>query len=975
MFQRKLMALVCLWSGVVGGAGSMQGQGAPPVTWTAWAPASTVTASSLTNWAARSVYISNPISVWYIRVDFDVRLDAANGCSGTPVFGDVLLSYCHPVGENVLFGNPNRLRIRLVHQAGTHPVLWRNVRIGTTPQCFAAPAATVEWGRDGSGTSCPTYGPQGLSQMEFAFNYPQSPPGSAPFISVVDANDPAFLCWYDVTADPEALCTGGQARTGAVADGESRLLIRVRAPSEGTVLFEHLSWSGLAAPVNGEDGSIAPPGTTAPLTAFASATSSTSQGPMAYAIYRPPRNFVQASTGSAQSMVKRMVSVRVTFTPNYCTGSGVTSVGGANLWIHRVPVVLCHGLWASPCTWSSNFEWYPFYNLNALSQGPRNLFKANYYGTRAASFTVNEAVVGDAIYVAKRELRLQGIACTQVDWVGHSMGGLLPRVYYRKGQMGLACQNGFYRGPDNFGAGDLHKLITITTPHFGSPWANVIDGIRQQLAPNSSWSQLWRHFGMPIDLGAIEDLKEGSPAIMSLGETYIPTHAIYATGGDNLLGSFPLSLSGAARHLGFPRKIRQVCKLTSLQFGALMSAFYRALPHDLVVLAPSQIGGLPVAATWPVPGQTPNHLSVTSDAQVAAHVKQMLEARLDTGNFVNPIPAPSASSGNGSSWPPAGSGPSPAYPGQIVISPPVQGLSVVPGQVVNVPVAYPAGFVPQFVDAYLGGGIDVEFTGAPFQVAIPIPLIAAGTTPVWISAETATGQRAVSNTLNFQVNPAATASLFLPVAPLRFTAPREVQQLVVMAVYSDAVPRDVTRTVFYGSNNPSIVSVTGDGLVTAVNAGSTGIYVSIDAINMTIPVTVEFAAVMPYAEVACSALTHAPILDSDGQLPHLGNANFRIRAHGLSNPGAGVAAFAFQAASIPAGNQSILIPWTTAIYAPLSATMVPGAPFSAEGVLPVPIPTSPIFEGAVLFVQAAFSDPVASGGIRLTSGLRVTIIP
>jgi hypothetical protein len=53
-------------------------------------------------------------------------------------------------------------------------------------------------------------------------------------------------------------------------------------------------------------------------------------------------------------------------------------------------------------------------------------------------------------------------AGTQVDVVGHSMGGLVTRT--------LETLPGF-KDQSSFGVGNVHKLVTIGTPHFGSPLA------------------------------------------------------------------------------------------------------------------------------------------------------------------------------------------------------------------------------------------------------------------------------------------------------------------------------------------------------------------------------------------------------------------------------------------------------------------------------------------------------------------------
>jgi hypothetical protein len=65
----------------------------------------------------------------------------------------------------------------------------------------------------------------------------------------------------------------------------------------------------------------------------------------------------------------------------------------------------------------------------------------------------------------------QGLACSQVDWVGHSMGGALGRAFQEKtfnpNQSSIINERTYKKGY-------LHKLITISSPHIGAPGANIL---------------------------------------------------------------------------------------------------------------------------------------------------------------------------------------------------------------------------------------------------------------------------------------------------------------------------------------------------------------------------------------------------------------------------------------------------------------------------------------------------------------------
>src|SRR5439155_20439944 len=79
------------------------------------------------------------------------------------------------------------------------------------------------------------------------------------------------------------------------------------------------------------------------------------------------------------------------------------------------------------------------------------------------SFYIGQ-VANEARYLLDFE-RIQGLAATRVDVVGHSMGGLLTRLD--------AVNPNFKVLGNNFG-GYFRRIITIDTPHFGSRAATVL---------------------------------------------------------------------------------------------------------------------------------------------------------------------------------------------------------------------------------------------------------------------------------------------------------------------------------------------------------------------------------------------------------------------------------------------------------------------------------------------------------------------
>jgi pimeloyl-ACP methyl ester carboxylesterase len=134
-----------------------------------------------------------------------------------------------------------------------------------------------------------------------------------------------------------------------------------------------------------------------------------------------------------------------------------------------VPIVLIHGLWENQNnTWiETNFKAtlekysyrvytadYAFHNAETFD--PYAVSKIGNYGIESINKTISNII---KIY------NLQAIADSQVDVVGHSMGGLMARGY---------IQQAYYKNENNYMEGYVHRLITIGTPHDGAPLAKIL---------------------------------------------------------------------------------------------------------------------------------------------------------------------------------------------------------------------------------------------------------------------------------------------------------------------------------------------------------------------------------------------------------------------------------------------------------------------------------------------------------------------
>jgi hypothetical protein len=141
-----------------------------------------------------------------------------------------------------------------------------------------------------------------------------------------------------------------------------------------------------------------------------------------------------------------------------------------------------------------------------------SVYKGNY--NNAAFFSTNRKVPQDFISEAIGRYRDRGLATVQADVFGHSMGGVLARRWVGDPD---------YMSDETYRLGDVHKLITIDSPHYGSPLADAVFEKQESLA------NFMRKMKKPIDQGAIEDLRTSSSEITNLNATAIgiPVHAIF----------------------------------------------------------------------------------------------------------------------------------------------------------------------------------------------------------------------------------------------------------------------------------------------------------------------------------------------------------------------------------------------------------------------------------------------------------------
>lgn len=381
-------------------------------------------------------------------------------------------------------------------------------------------------------------------------------------VGVLDANPLFSNDRQTFAADrkPSRLINETAERKGTTADGVSQLILRVEVSEPSPVEFRLES---------SNDGTIEPLKNGKTLTL--------QDRHFAFALYTPPEFFDRQDPGAKSPLDppdKRLGDflevrdIEVLLTPE--GGTPVKKV----VLLARPPVVLVHGLFSDPIqTWVSTFP--DEASMAALLERAGFLpFMVNYQDTNGSekrgswftddtakdtsSFYDNRSVVWDSPLINytpvkyeygeyQTELqkpqgsRIGGIkqaltyyrenldlAAAQATVIGHSMGGLLARVWASEGY------NDDYKRPENFNQGDIDRLLTLNTPHHGSELMELKDALGEAVISDESWTAWARRrlantvvwwFLYP-EPGAVTDLRPGSEALRRIGKTEVPSYAI-----------------------------------------------------------------------------------------------------------------------------------------------------------------------------------------------------------------------------------------------------------------------------------------------------------------------------------------------------------------------------------------------------------------------------------------------------------------
>ena len=478
--------------------------------------------------------------------------------------------------------------------------------------------------------------------------------------------------------------------------------------------------------------------------------------------------------------------------------SGTTTyidAGQKTLELSKTPVIMLHGLWEDPKVWKTM--------ISVLkNNGFKFLHAHSYKKTNAEGFNVNKNVTKNAVEKVKARALHDGFATKNVDVVAHSTGGILTR-YYIEDLGDILYQE------------DIRKFITIGTPHSGSQFADLL------VLGRPFTSMMSNPLGFNIDQGTIDDLKVTNSAIDSilnlkdnLGVSLVSSHSIVGVS----------ALTGIE---GWPKVLWEI-----LQFLFPTSApnLLLGIPNDYIVGAISQNGNLSGNYTQEI--QVISHTSETYDLEIMTAVIDLLnEAPIasifpsfDSNGFVNPVDidflwssshgAPSLplkkSSGNGI----------------VTITSPIEGNVFSPGETISVSVEA-TGTINKVL---IMCPFDAELiTTPPYEYSFNIPLDYIGELIIASAGRDDEGFIDDDSIEVYIVTPSVVNNIILIPEDYLPLHQNEMYEVFVLGDFSDGITRDITSHITgttYLSENPSIATVSVDGIIETKDIGTTNIVVT-----------------------------------------------------------------------------------------------------------------------------------------------------
>ncbi|MBK9147028.1 MAG: PKD domain-containing protein [Flavobacteriales bacterium] len=502
----------------------------------------------------------------------------------------------------------------------------------------------------------------------------------------------------------------------------------------------------------------------------------------------------------------------------YLENDPTTTLASLPIRVYRSPIAFIHGLGGN----QSAFEvladrllitgQYP-YDASLPWESPL-FWRANYSSTSTRRFLVNRKVVPNSINLALSQAMSQGYSCGKVSVIGHSMGGVLSRIY-------LQSHDGVtYRQ-------DMNRLITVSTPHFGTqlanhcaitnfPYPSACPVVLSIVGLGSPWGGL--------STGAVSDLRVNSLPIWKLNNLPQLNSVPSVTLSSNAVGEVA---SGA---IAF-----------SIAFAAALSTgganIYDSEANDLVVPMSSQRSNLNlqpvVSAQWHI-GSAEN---ITIYDQTSALLNsdptgpQFAQAGFPQANLVYMPPMgetdPQVAARSGGS-------------DQVSIDSPWDGQEFAAGASVMVDISY-AGNMSRMLLMALPNGLDpiVIDTVPVNQLEFTIPANAVGNVGLFLLGGTDTEW--TSNDEGYITVSASVPPDSIRAIPHSVTIPLGLTESIMLEGYFNGSSQAVSLVDANGLDiaiNGPLLSYEGEGVFQALAVGSTEVVYTYLGLSDTTFVTI-----------------------------------------------------------------------------------------------------------------------------------------
>ncbi|MCP5158290.1 MAG: FG-GAP repeat protein [Gammaproteobacteria bacterium] len=633
-------------------------------------------------------------------------------------------------------------------------------------------------------------------------------------LGIIDPNPELISGTGEIQRDGAAVAVSNKTVEGVATDGVTKVIVRYLTPSkEKTVLCLDAAEGSTAITHGGlmqfgskeiSAGSQCVNMTFVPM----------DSGWMGLAIYQSPTEgtlFINDPDGDH----------KVTFVLNQ---EGIPEPQKISLNLVRPPTLLVHGIWSNGANWYQ----FPLYK----DEEQRKKFRLNildYKNTNADAFSNNFLLVRGGINRTLEAVRQEKIAVTQVNIVAHSMGGILSRLHIGRGS---------YKNKSNFRSGDVHKLITVDTPHFGSPWATCTQNLYELLSPwycplNDTiltipgFSDLASISlpDMPIDCNlktghhcANYDLARLYSGLIQLPATSVPSYALVGIGG---------TAETAKDLLISPAWGGLVNNLAVLIYmvGIDPTVIFEGELNDVIVGWRSQTGDIPSSAYSTFDAPHGLHTYNPRSALYSEKIRELLDLDVTDPQFSQFPETPLATSSIATNI----QGSVPAIrttnntQDELVITSPVNDSTVTSGQAIQISVQpNPEVTVDRMV--LLGPDVLSDDT-PPFEFQVVVPQEAVG--PIkWTALGKNSNNIFTSPPITLNASPTATLQSIEVQSSqdVIFSSIGETLDLRIIGHYSDGVDRDLTASdtgTTYDSANPEWVTVSPEGVLTAQAEGST----------------------------------------------------------------------------------------------------------------------------------------------------------